>query len=64
MPTLLTEINPSFPVRRSRQVSFPVAMILAAGLLPAAGCNRGLYLQQIVLGTLLTPSEHEPLLVD
>src|SRR5258708_9707086 len=41
VPTLLTEINPCFPVRRSRQVSFPVALILAAGLLPAAGCNRG-----------------------
>ncbi len=41
MPTLLTEINPCFPVRRSRQVSFPVALILAAGLLPAVGCNRG-----------------------
>jgi len=41
VPTLLTETDCSFPVRRSRQVSFPVALILAAGLLPAAGCNRG-----------------------
>ena len=41
MPTLLNEIKHFFPVCRSRQVSFPVALILAAGLLPAVGCNRG-----------------------
>jgi peptidyl-prolyl cis-trans isomerase SurA len=41
VPTLLTETDRYSPVRRSRQVSFPVALILAAGLLPVAGCNRG-----------------------
>jgi peptidyl-prolyl cis-trans isomerase SurA len=41
VPTLLNENNYPFPVRRSRQVSFPVVLILAAGLLPVVGCNRG-----------------------
>ena len=41
MPILLNEMNPTLPVCRSRQVSLPVALILAAGLLPAVGCNRG-----------------------
>ncbi len=41
VPTLLTETDRSFPMRCFRQVSFPVALILAVGLLPAAGCNRG-----------------------
>src|SRR3977135_1610800 len=41
VPTLSIETNRSFPKRRSLQVSLPVALILAAGLLPAAGCNRG-----------------------
>jgi len=41
VPTLLTETDHSFPMRRSRQVSFPVALTLAVGLLPAVGCNRG-----------------------
>ncbi len=41
MPTLLTETDRYFSVRRSRQVSFAVALILAAGLLPVVGCNRG-----------------------
>jgi peptidyl-prolyl cis-trans isomerase SurA len=41
VPTLLNETNHSFPVCRSRQVSFPVVLILAAGMLPFAGCNRG-----------------------
>jgi len=41
VPTLLTETDRYFPVRRSRQVSFAVALILAAGLLPVVGCNRG-----------------------
>jgi peptidyl-prolyl cis-trans isomerase SurA len=41
VPTLLPETDRSFLVRCTRQVSFPVALVLAAGLLPAAGCNRG-----------------------
>jgi peptidyl-prolyl cis-trans isomerase SurA len=41
VPTLLTETDRYFPKHCSRQVSFPVALILAVGLLPAAGCNRG-----------------------
>src|SRR5260370_30085329 len=41
VPTLLTETDRFFPMRCSRQVSFPVALILVAGLLPVAGCNRG-----------------------
>ena len=41
MPTLLTETERCFPMRCARQVLFPVALILAAGLLAAVGCNRG-----------------------
>src|SRR5258708_15877492 len=41
VPTLLTETDHSIPMRRSRGVSLPAALVLAAGLLPAAGCNRG-----------------------
>jgi peptidyl-prolyl cis-trans isomerase SurA len=41
VPTLLNENNYSFPVRCSRQACFPVVLILAAGLLPVVGCNRG-----------------------
>jgi peptidyl-prolyl cis-trans isomerase SurA len=41
VPTLLPETDRSFLVRCTRQVSFPLALVLAAGLLPAAGCNRG-----------------------
>src|SRR5882757_10430158 len=41
VPTLLTDTDQSFPMRCSRQVSFPIALILAAGLLSFAGCNRG-----------------------
>jgi peptidyl-prolyl cis-trans isomerase SurA len=48
VPTLLNEINPSFPVCRPRQVSFPVVLVLAAGLLPFAGCNRGVHSADVV----------------
>ena len=42
VPTLLNDIDHSFfPPRSSRQVSFPVALILAVGMLSVAGCNRG-----------------------
>ena len=40
MPTLLTDIDRSFPMRRSLQISFPVAILLGSSLL-IAGCNRG-----------------------
>src|SRR5665647_1202795 len=41
VPTLLTDTDSSFPMRCFRQVSFPVALLLVAGLLPmVAGCNR------------------------
>src|SRR5882757_8051836 len=41
VPTLLTDTDRSFPMRCSCQVSFRAALVLAAGLLPVAGCNRG-----------------------
>jgi peptidyl-prolyl cis-trans isomerase SurA len=41
VPTLLTDTVRSFPARSIRQVSFPVALILASSLLSVAGCNRG-----------------------
>jgi peptidyl-prolyl cis-trans isomerase SurA len=41
VPTLLTDTDRSFIMRSFRQVSFPVALILAVGLLAVAGCNRG-----------------------
>jgi len=40
VPTLLTEISRTIPTRSTRQLAFPVALILVAGLLPVAGCNR------------------------
>lgn len=40
MPILLTDTDRSFPQRSIRQLSIPVALILAAALLPVAGCNR------------------------
>src|SRR5271156_6199807 len=40
VPTSLTDTNGSFAVR-SQQVSFPLMLILAAGLASVAGCNRG-----------------------
>jgi peptidyl-prolyl cis-trans isomerase SurA len=42
VPTLLTEIDPSFfSMRSSRQVSSSGVLILVAGMLSVAGCNRG-----------------------
>jgi peptidyl-prolyl cis-trans isomerase SurA len=41
VPTSLTDTNGSFTVRSSHQVSFPLMLILAAGLASVAGCNRG-----------------------
>lgn len=41
MPTLLTGTNRSFPMHPLRQIPLPVMLILAGGLLPVAGCNRG-----------------------
>jgi peptidyl-prolyl cis-trans isomerase SurA len=41
VPTLLIDTDRSFPTRCTRPVSFRVALILATGLLPVAGCNRG-----------------------
>jgi peptidyl-prolyl cis-trans isomerase SurA len=41
VPTLLTGTDRPFTMYSLRQVSFPVALILAAGLAPVAGCNRG-----------------------
>jgi peptidyl-prolyl cis-trans isomerase SurA len=41
VPTLLIDTDRSFPMRCTRQVSLRAALILAAGLLPVAGCNRG-----------------------
>jgi peptidyl-prolyl cis-trans isomerase SurA len=41
VPIFLTDIDRSFIIRSFRRVSFPAALILAAGLLPVAGCNRG-----------------------
>jgi peptidyl-prolyl cis-trans isomerase SurA len=48
VPTLLTETDRSFPKRCSRQLLFPVALILASALLPAAGCNRGVHSADVV----------------
>ncbi|MGD0444583.1 MAG: SurA N-terminal domain-containing protein [Edaphobacter sp.] len=39
MPTLLTDTDRSFTMQYLRQISFPVALILCAGVV--AGCNRG-----------------------
>jgi peptidyl-prolyl cis-trans isomerase SurA len=41
VPTLLIDTDRSFSMRCTRQLSLRVALILAAGLLPVAGCNRG-----------------------
>jgi peptidyl-prolyl cis-trans isomerase SurA len=41
LPTLMNDTRHTFPLRSFRQVSFPLVLILAAGLLPVAGCNRG-----------------------
>jgi peptidyl-prolyl cis-trans isomerase SurA len=41
VPILLTDRDRGFPMRCFRQVSLPAALILAAGLLPVMGCNRG-----------------------
>ena len=41
MPTLLTETYCSFTMRSFRKAPFSVVLILATGLLPVAGCNRG-----------------------
>jgi peptidyl-prolyl cis-trans isomerase SurA len=41
VPTALTDTNPSFTMYAFRQVSFPFALILAASVVPLAGCNRG-----------------------
>jgi len=41
VPTLLSTIDQSQAARCFRQVSFPVALVLAAGLLPVVGCDRG-----------------------
>jgi peptidyl-prolyl cis-trans isomerase SurA len=48
VPTLLTETDRSFPKRCSRQLLFPVALLLSAALLPAAGCNRGVHSADVV----------------
>jgi peptidyl-prolyl cis-trans isomerase SurA len=37
----LTDTDHSFTLQSLRQVSFPVVLILTAGLAPVAGCNRG-----------------------
>jgi peptidyl-prolyl cis-trans isomerase SurA len=40
LPILPTDSQRSFPMRSFSQVSLPVALILAAGLLPMAGCKQ------------------------
>jgi peptidyl-prolyl cis-trans isomerase SurA len=40
-PTLLTDMNRPFAMRTSCKFSFSVAMVLAVGLLPVIGCDRG-----------------------
>jgi peptidyl-prolyl cis-trans isomerase SurA len=40
VPTLLNPTDSSFPMRRSRQVSFRVVLFLTVGLLPIAGCDH------------------------
>src|SRR5580698_2859742 len=39
-PILLTDTDSFFPMRRFRQASVPVALLLAVGFLPLAGCNH------------------------
>jgi peptidyl-prolyl cis-trans isomerase SurA len=41
VPTLSTDTNRSFTMRSFRQVSFPAVLVMAAGLVPVTGCNRG-----------------------
>jgi peptidyl-prolyl cis-trans isomerase SurA len=41
VPRLSTDTISSFSMRSFHAVSFPVALLLIAGLLPVAGCNRG-----------------------
>jgi peptidyl-prolyl cis-trans isomerase SurA len=41
VPTLLTETYCSFTMRSFRKVPFPIVLILATGMLPVTGCNRG-----------------------
>src|ERR1700723_4791804 len=41
LPELLMDINRCFVARTFRLAPLPVALILAAGVLPFAGCNRG-----------------------
>jgi peptidyl-prolyl cis-trans isomerase SurA len=41
VPTLSTDTNRSFAMRSFRQVSFPAVLVMAAGLVPVTGCNRG-----------------------
>ena len=41
VPTLSTNTERTFITRSFRNVSVPVVLILASGLLPIAGCNRG-----------------------
>ena len=41
VPSLSTDTERTFIARSFRNVSVPVVLILASGLLPIAGCNRG-----------------------
>jgi peptidyl-prolyl cis-trans isomerase SurA len=41
VPSLSTDTERTFDTRSFRTVSLPAVLILASGLLPAAGCNRG-----------------------
>src|SRR5271154_4290524 len=41
VPILLTERDRGFTMRSFRHVSLPAVLILATGLLPVTGCNRG-----------------------
>jgi peptidyl-prolyl cis-trans isomerase SurA len=41
VPSLSTDTERTFITRSFRNVSVPVVLILASGLLPIAGCNRG-----------------------
>jgi peptidyl-prolyl cis-trans isomerase SurA len=41
VPSLSTDTERTFTTRSFRTVSLPVVLILASGLLPVAGCNRG-----------------------
>jgi peptidyl-prolyl cis-trans isomerase SurA len=41
VPTLLIGTNRSFPMHPFRHIPLPLVLMLAGGLLPVAGCNRG-----------------------